>query len=427
MEAETDDFRYARAGDHLFCPFECDDCSFYKIMGVAASPTSRTDQLLRQYIRRANLDAFWVRRPGTVVGLTRLFVEQVETGEMFGFDMFPPMGPFRADFDTGMRAALGFLRRSQKPGKHEQLLKYSSARKAQAVHTNVYAASARGVQGAMVFRSEKTRITATEAATDGLWYNNFRAGLRNRVGQRLKQDVAISIGIMVAKQSILETEWQAALAATEAAEALDIAEHAVFFLLLYCASLRGFEGPKVLLTEIRRGLVAPGSAAARNVTPHVNVALSGRFKARVQEQTQIAIPIAYETRSGLRPGVWVGRLLGCLDDAGVETGWLFQTATGQQKAMADFEAKFYELLLQVQAADPSLFAEGIDIMEDYSLTRSHRRGATTRATAAGVSKADIEWVNRWNVGADPGGAPMAVMYADRSMLLDTYLRFSTAL
>jgi hypothetical protein len=51
----------ARAGDHLFCPFECDGCSFHRLRGEAPDGRSHQDQILLSYIRRANLDAFWSR------------------------------------------------------------------------------------------------------------------------------------------------------------------------------------------------------------------------------------------------------------------------------------------------------------------------------------------------------------------------------
>jgi hypothetical protein len=70
-------------------------------------------------------------------------------------------------------------------------------------------------------------------------------GARARVGERLKQDAAISIGVMKATQEMLEREWEAAEAVSDHQAKLNIAEHAAFFLCLYCGSLRGFEGPKV--------------------------------------------------------------------------------------------------------------------------------------------------------------------------------------
>jgi hypothetical protein len=418
----------ARAGDHLFCPFECDGCSFHRLRGEAPDPQSHQDQILLSYIRRANLDAFWSRRPGTVNGLLRLFVEQVEVGEAFGFDMFDPPGFFSEKYASGMKAAVGVLARSQKPGRHEAKLKFSSARKARTVHTDVYQAMARAVEKALVWRSERTRFVATDSPTDSAWFNAFMIGFKSRVGERRKQDAAISIHVMLAKQALLEEEWMQAVADGDLEAQREIAENAAFFLFLYCGSLRGFEGPKVMLRELRAQIVEPNTPAAARLTPHVGLPLSGRFKARSQEQQTILIPIAYRTASGLEPGIWARRLVSSLQGFGVTRGWAFQTEAGEQRAMQSFEDKFLELLLRVQQLEPELFPGTVDITEDFHLGRSHRRGATSRATAAGVAESDIDWINRWNIGADSSASgPMRVLYADRTQQIETFIRFSAAL
>jgi hypothetical protein len=425
---EERDFLEARPGDHLFCPFECDGCCFYRLRGELPNPASHQDRHLLVYIRRANLDAFWARRPGTVQGLVRLFAEQVEIGESFGFDMFEPPGHFTEGYQSGLKAAIGVLARSQKPGRHEAKMKYSAARKARTVHTDIYQASVRGVEGALVLRSERTRQVATEAPTDSAFFTAFMVGLKARIGERRKQDAAISIHVMLAKQALLEAEWEQAIEAGDRFWQREVAENAAFFLFLYCGSLRGFEGPLVVLSELRAQIVAPGSPAARHQLPHVGLPLAGRFKARSQDQQNIMIPIAFSTASGLEPGKWALRLTATLEQCGITTGWAFQSEDGSQRAMHTFEEKFIELLKRVQEADPSLFSSGVDIVEDFHLARSHRRGATTRATAAGVAEVDINWINRWNIGADSSASgPMHVLYAERTQLLETYLRFSSAL
>ena len=426
---EERDFLDGRAGDHLFCPFECDDCSFWRLKGRVPDSVSSSNRVLQAYIRRALLDAFWCRRPGTVYGLTNLFAEQVEVGEHFGFPMFDALGPFGVSYDSGMRTAIGILSRSQRPGRHEAKMKYSSVRKARAVHTDVYNASAQGVEGALVWRSDRTRFVATAAPSDAGWFNNFMVGFKARVGERRKQDAALPIGVMVRKQLLLEDEWNEAVECGDLAAQRRTAERGAFYLFLYCGSLRGFEGPKVVLGELRKQIASPGSPLAiRTKKPHVGLPLAGRFKARSQEQRMIMIPIAYETTSGLQPGVWAERLVDILARLGITTGWAFQTETGEQMRMSDFEVDFYDRLLRIQQINPSLFTEGTDIMEDFQLSRSHRRGATTRATAAGVLSTDIDWINRWNIGADQGASgPMRVLYSDRVQLIDVFLRFSAAL
>jgi hypothetical protein len=426
--AEERDFLDGRAGDPLFSPFECDGCSFFKLKGQAPRVGNHADDLLQSYIRRANLDAFWSRRPSTVKGLVRLFKEQTEVGDLLGFDMFTPMGPFRREYNTGIGAAVGLLSRAQKAGRHEAKLKFSSARKARTVHTNSYQATARAIEGASVWRSAKTRFVATESPTDTEWFVRFMAGFHARVGERTKQDAAISVGVMLKTQELLQEEWAEAIAGGKRQRMREVSEQAAFFLFLYCGSLRGFEGPKVMLSELREQIVAPGTPRATECAPHIGLPLSGRFKAQAQSQQTILVLVAYATASGLQPGLWAERAIQCLEEDGITTGWVFQNADGSQKRMSDFEDKFYDLLLRARDDAPELFPEGQDVLEDYHLARSHRRGATSRATAAGVAAADIEWHNRWNIGLDQHGSlPMRVLYADKSQNIDTYLRFSKAL
>jgi hypothetical protein len=424
---EESEFLEAREGDHLFCPFECDECCFHRLRGKPSVQGVDEDRNLLAYIRRANLDAFWARQPGTVSGLRMLFREQVEVGQTFGFEMFPPLGPFGREYQSGMGAAIGILARSQRPGRDEAKIKFSSARKARTVHTNVYAVSARGAEGSMAWRSEKARFVATKSPTETTFFNLFMVGLRARMGERPKQDAAISIAVMLAKQALLEEEWRQVAGDDRLEEQRQVAENGAFFLFLFCGSLRGFEGPKVLLAKLREQIVAPGSRRAQRVAPHVALTMLGRFKARSQDQRSILIPIAYETASGLQPGVWAERLVQTIEALGVRTGWAFQNADGEQLQMSSFSEKFYVLLLEIQEASPELFPGELDVVEDFHLSRSHRRGATTRATETGVAGTDIDWINRWNSGTDQGSGPMAVVYSDCSQLMEVFLRFSRAL
>jgi len=116
---EEMDFLQARPGDHLFCPSECELCAFYQLKGRVPIHGDNADDLFLKYAKRGNPDAFWFRRPGTIRGLTRMFFQQVEVGDIFGCEMFDPIGPFPHDYDSGMRSAIGVLWQSQKPGRHE--------------------------------------------------------------------------------------------------------------------------------------------------------------------------------------------------------------------------------------------------------------------------------------------------------------------
>ena len=148
-------FLEARPGDHLLCPFECEMCGFRRIRGLCPQEGNTKDGELLDFMRRANLDAFWSRESGTIAANLRSFMEQTKLGERHEFDMFDCPGPFGPHYDSGIRAALSVLYKSQQPGRHEEKVKFSTARKARSVHSNLYKASAHGGGSHLVMRSDK--------------------------------------------------------------------------------------------------------------------------------------------------------------------------------------------------------------------------------------------------------------------------------
>jgi len=221
---------------------------------LSTDTKSRVDSLLQIFIRRANLDAFWSRRPGTVEGMRRLFFTQAEVGDFFGFEMFDRIGPFSHNYDSGIRSAIGSLWQSQCPGCHEEKQKYSSIRKVRSLHTNLHNASAKAASSTLVWRSDKGRFITTTAPSDREWHVRFMSGLHSRIGDRRKRDAAISIEQMSAIQDLLEMEWRDASDKQDMAAQRLIAETACFFLIGYCGSMRGFELPKALLTNLRHSI-----------------------------------------------------------------------------------------------------------------------------------------------------------------------------
>jgi hypothetical protein len=80
------------------------------------------------------------------------------------------------------------------------------------------------------------------------------SGLHAQIGNRRKCDAAILIEQMLAIQELLEAEWCDASEQQDSMAQRWIAETACFFLVGYCGSMRGFELPKALLTNIRHSL-----------------------------------------------------------------------------------------------------------------------------------------------------------------------------
>ena len=93
--------------------------------------------------------------------------------------------------------------------------------------------------------------------------------------------------------------------------------------------------------------------------------------------------------------------------------------------------RVHDQLLKVQYNYPNVIPTSVDVQEEYGISRSFRRGATTQARNQRVSVHDIEAANRWrNVENAQGrkiNQPMRDHYLEVSQILPTLLRFSAAL
>ncbi len=109
-------FQTAGPGDHLLILFQCELCHFRKLKGRDPNSLNQDKDLLA-YIRRANLDAFWSREPGTVSNNLALLKRTGKTASKFGLEeCFPTMGPYPLKDDAGMFEAVAVLDKSLDAG-----------------------------------------------------------------------------------------------------------------------------------------------------------------------------------------------------------------------------------------------------------------------------------------------------------------------
>ncbi len=117
-----------------------------------------------------------------------------------------------------------------------------------------------------------------------------------------------------------------------------------------------------------------------------------------------------------------------LKSMGITQGWLFQDEKQGPRKMYSFSEAFFGHLLAIREQDPSLFEPEADILNNYGLPRSARRGATTRATNTKVPQPDIDWINQWNTGGDEiVDGPMHIIYSEQKQMLETFLHFLASL
>ena len=89
-------FLVARDGDHFMVPFQCELCMFRNLQEREPLAGSLKDTLLLDFLRRANLDAFWSRGSSTVGANLRGIIRAHQSKDKFGLlerVAFPKMGP----------------------------------------------------------------------------------------------------------------------------------------------------------------------------------------------------------------------------------------------------------------------------------------------------------------------------------------------
>ena len=116
---------------------------------------------------------------------------------------------------------------------------------------------------------------------------------------------------------------------------------------------------------------------------------------------------------------------------GRSQGPVFSDIKGKTLKSEVMQRVILNQLQKVRFTHPDVIPETVDIFEEYDISRSFRRGATTQARNQKVSASDIDAANRWRNAENSQGRkisqPMRDHYAEISQMLPTLLRFSAAL
>jgi hypothetical protein len=421
-EEDADRYIVGRDGDNLVTPFQCDQCHFRNLMRRDPVEGLPQDVRLLKLIRRANLDALWSREPKTVSSNLAICKQGLQVAGALGFkgQLFRPMGPFPLDDTFGMGAAVVMLQQSLRPGKYDKSVQFGTVRKFRSCFSNVYQASAAG-HNAVVMARDTRKLTVTTCPTYGEFFERFVKGLHKRMGEIVKPDRALSLEVLKEIMAKLEEEWKA-----PGGETLALAMEGAFYLIAYCCALRGEEVSKADLY----GILRHWEAGESHPKKHVVVALLGRFKGETGESYHLMCLVAV-TSQGLEPRKWIGRLIRILQDQGIRNGPLFRNPVGGKLRATYFEPRFFDRLEQVRLEKPELMPGVDDVVEDYGVSRSFRRGATSEVVNQKVPPEIIDANNRWR-RVDQAGASRPAMhmrdhYTDVRQTLDLRLEFSKAL
>jgi hypothetical protein len=224
--------------------------------------------------------------------------------------------------------------------------------------------------------------------------------------------------------SWLDQEWREPQ--TPAHQEL-VASLGAFGVVAFCASLRGSE---VFMIDLR-GLIRHQQELSRmNKHDHIVVPLLGRFKGETNSRYHL-IPLSATTHSGLQVKLWIERLLEVRQRDGRLSGPAFCNKLGQLIHPSVYQEEFAERLHLIQGRKPGLIPPDVDILEDFGISRSFRRGSTSTARTRGVDDKSVELINRWrkfeNARGKRPALPMREHYSDIAILVPELIKYSEAL
>ena len=187
---------FAKNGDHLLIPFQCDLCHYRNLKGMDPIGVKADDILLRT-IKRANLDIFCSREPGTVSATRNGSLKLAEIRMRLGLDnMLPVMGPFLLKDNLGMGLAVGMLIRSLDKGRYQSTLQFESVRKMRSVFSNMWHAS-KFTLTTSVMANDIRKTYVTSCPSYSLWFERFIVGMHKRMGDVVHQDKALTLEVLL--------------------------------------------------------------------------------------------------------------------------------------------------------------------------------------------------------------------------------------
>ena len=191
-------------------------------------------------------------------------------------------------------------------------------------------------------------------------------------------------------------------------------------------SLRGSEGLLIDLAGLRNFQV-------RDLPHRVTITLLGKIKGEHHVRQHLLTSVS-TTSSGIQVKNWVNKLIAVRSREGRRDGPAICGNNGKVLATAVLNERLHEALVSIYERHPELFLSDVKGPEDVEtkyVFRSYRRGSDSRAISQGISKLDIEVVNRWKgIERGKGSRPnmsMAHHYADANFLTESFLRYTAAM
>jgi len=416
----------ARDGDHLLVPFECDRCIFLKLRGNLPNPESSCDQLLLATVRRMNLDAFWSRETSTVLSNLRKAKKMIEVSELVKLQgPFPLQPPLPLLDHCGYQVAIDMLLLSRRPGRHDETYtQYDTVRSYRATYSNFIRAASennRITHSLGDFNGNYQRITHDICAS--LFFKRFTEGMKSRMGQICKPNLALSVPLLKLVLRKLEIKFRNSVTIEDKHLSISILSYVA---ISYTLSLRGPEGFMIDLQ---------GLLKYRNKTSeYCIITLLGRLKGESHDLTHL-IPCTNITDSGIQIRRIVDTLISFKTSQGFTSGPAISNHEGKLLSAKSVDDVLHEILIDLFFQTENLFPLSVDVPEkiriSYQCFRTFRRTSTTRATEKGVSSTDTDVVNKWapaeGRNRKPSAKGMRQHYTQIELLVEPFLRYTKAM
>ena len=392
LERPEDDLRFkvGRNGDNLITQFQCDLCQFRNVMLRDPMPTVvPSDEWLQVCIWRAILDSLWSRESSTVRQNLTECRRAYKIVNMFGLsNSFSSMGLFPIESSWGMKEVCILLHRSLDSGKNDITIQFSTMRKLRSGFSNAFHASKHS-SGLVIMAQDARKTVVTDSPTYGIWFQRFMLGCHKRMGEKIKQDTRISIEVMHQLMKIWERNYSEA---TKEKDRLQTSLLAFYCIASFCGGLRREEVPMADLGEF----IKHAPKGAEDNLPHIILPLLGRFKGEKGEKHHLLL-LAAITSSGLMPRKWGLQVIDGYQLLGIATGPIWRNKRGKQSRLSDWEGPILDKIQEVQNGRPNLINPGMDVHDEYRLSRSFRRGSNTHLRNQNLQNVQdiVDDNNRW--------------------------------
>ena len=388
------------------------------------------DKRLLAYIRRVNLDIMWSREGSTVYNNLTSLRKGKRMSEDLGLKPVGiDLGPWPVCDGQGFQVAIEMIRASQEEGRNDKTyVQFDTIRKIRSAYANTLDATIGSCQTNLFLRGTGGRnSTLTFSETDSRLFQMFVSGCEKRMGRRVLQELGVSLEVLQEVLKHLEVIIRDKDSDHDRKRLAVIA--GATFVVLFGGALRGGE---VLLMEAKDLCKRIMDGRDHKKYPHVAVPLMGRFKGETGERN-VLLGLCSKTKHALEIRVWVERLVLVLRGEGKDKriGPAICEMDGFVMRRARINQLLHEMLLKVQRERSDLLPAAVDVKDKFSIHRSFRRGAHTRAREMEVPETTIDMNNRWRKVERKSGSlpnlPMTDLYVELTQALASKLRFSTSL